>query len=216
MTDEPIVPQRAVLVLPSNGAFDSRAYRIARTLVERGHTVTVLARLMGDFPAEETHLLGYRIVRVPASSVDGIPFQHLVRFGRAVVRRVYSWRTRTPYRPPEQLGATTASPTARQAAAGEGSAASLPRRAFAGLIRRLAIPLTLRSHTNNARRIAPGAEIYHGMAYMGIPIALDLARRHRGKAIYDARDIYLDARNLARMRGPARWLIARGERPAPP
>ena len=57
MTDATVVPQEAVLVLPSNGAFDSRAYRIARTLVERGHTVTILARLMGDVPAEETHPL---------------------------------------------------------------------------------------------------------------------------------------------------------------
>jgi glycosyltransferase involved in cell wall biosynthesis len=50
------------------------------------------------------------------------------------------------------------------------------------------------------------------MAYMGIPVALDLAHVHKAVAIYDARDIYLDARNLARMKGPARWLIAHGER----
>jgi glycosyltransferase involved in cell wall biosynthesis len=50
------------------------------------------------------------------------------------------------------------------------------------------------------------------MAYMGIPIALELGRRHRGRVVYDARDIYLDAANLARLRGPARWLIAASER----
>jgi glycosyltransferase involved in cell wall biosynthesis len=225
MTDATVVPQEAVLVLPSNGAFDSRAYRIARTLVERGHTVTILARLMGDVPAEETHPLGYRIVRVPASSADGVPLQPLVRLGRVLVRRVYAWRTRTPYRPPEPPGRrpssqppdptdpTAAVPSPPDAGPAVGAArASLPRRAFSGLVRRLAIPLTLRSHTKNARVVAPAAAIYHGMAYMGIPIALDLAKRHGGKAIYDARDIYLDARNLAKMRGPARWLIARGER----
>ena len=145
MTDESIVPQRAVLVLPSNGAFDSRAYRIARALVERGHTVTVLARLMGDVPAEEVHPLGYRIVRVPASSVDGVPLQLIVRYGRSVVRRVHAWRTRTPYRPPEQFGSSSASAAALRGAGGEPRAASLPRRALTGVIRRLAIPLTLRS-----------------------------------------------------------------------
>jgi glycosyltransferase involved in cell wall biosynthesis len=50
------------------------------------------------------------------------------------------------------------------------------------------------------------------MAYMGIPVALDLGRRHGGRVVYDARDIYLEARNLARMRGPARWVLARAER----
>jgi glycosyltransferase involved in cell wall biosynthesis len=50
------------------------------------------------------------------------------------------------------------------------------------------------------------------MAYMGIPIALDLGRRHRARVVYDARDIYLEARNLARMNAPARWLLGRAER----
>jgi glycosyltransferase involved in cell wall biosynthesis len=47
---------------------------------------------------------------------------------------------------------------------------------------------------------------------MGIPIALDLGRRDRVPVVYDARDIYLEARNLARSRGPVRWLAARAER----
>jgi glycosyltransferase involved in cell wall biosynthesis len=50
------------------------------------------------------------------------------------------------------------------------------------------------------------------MAYMGIPIALGLARRDRARVVYDARDIYLDAGNLARLSGPMRWLVARAER----
>ena len=81
-----------------------------------------------------------------------------------------------------------------------------------GAIRRAAIPLTIRSHVRLARTAAPAADLYHGMAYMGIPVALDLGRRHNAKVVYDARDIYLEARNLARMRGPARWLLARAER----
>ncbi|MBP1704312.1 MAG: glycosyl transferase group 1 [Chloroflexi bacterium] len=221
MIDTPLgppVPQHAVLVLPSDGRFDSRAYRIARTLIERGHTVTVLARLMSGTVPEEIHPLGYRIVRVPASTVDGLPFQRLVRLGRSAVRRQYAWRTRTRYRPPEEPLRPVVSPSPARVAVADGRPApsapraSFPRRWASGLIRRLAIPLTLRSHTRNARALAPAADLYHGMAYMGIPIALDLARRHRAKAVYDARDIYLDARNLARMRGPARWLLARGER----
>jgi glycosyltransferase involved in cell wall biosynthesis len=82
----------------------------------------------------------------------------------------------------------------------------------AGGIRRAAIPLTIRSHVRRARVVAPAADLYHGMAYMGIPIALDLGRRHQARVVYDARDIYLEARNLARMSGPARWILARAER----
>jgi glycosyltransferase involved in cell wall biosynthesis len=50
------------------------------------------------------------------------------------------------------------------------------------------------------------------MAYMGIPIALALGERDRAPVVYDARDIYLEARNLARSRGITRWLAARAER----
>jgi glycosyltransferase involved in cell wall biosynthesis len=50
------------------------------------------------------------------------------------------------------------------------------------------------------------------MAYMGIPIALALGERDRKPVVYDARDIYLEARNLARSRGVTRWFAARAER----
>ena len=58
----------------------------------------------------------------------------------------------------------------------------------------------------------PGADLYHGMAYMGIPVALSLARRSGGRVVYDARDIYVAAGNLARLPGPLRAIVARLER----
>jgi len=67
-------------------------------------------------------------------------------------------------------------------------------------------------HRRVARKVDPGADIYHGMAFMGIPIALDLARRQRAKAIYDVRDIYLDSTNLSRLPGYVRAVLARLER----
>ena len=86
------------------------------------------------------------------------------------------------------------------------------RRLGASVIRRLAIQLTVRAQARASRRVSPPADLVHGMAYMGIPIALGLARRNRAGAVYDARDIYLDAGNLARLSGPMRWLVARAER----
>ena len=211
-TERPADAQRLVLVLPSSGEFDSRTYRIATSALSRGHDVTVLARWQAGLPREEVHSSGYRIIRVPASSIDGLPLPGL--------RRAIGQRLRARRSLPETSAgggvATTADPipdgTSSAASGAPARQASLPRRAFAGLIRRLAIPLTIRSHRRNAEAAAPAADLYHGMAYMGIPVALALGRRDRVPVVYDARDIYLEARNLARMRGPARWLLARAER----
>jgi glycosyltransferase involved in cell wall biosynthesis len=50
------------------------------------------------------------------------------------------------------------------------------------------------------------------MAYMGIPVGLDLGRRDRIPVVYDARDIYVDAANVARLPRPARRLFGLAER----
>ena len=100
-TGERIVPQHLVLVLPSTGEFDSRSWRIARTLIERGHTVTMLARWKDGLPLEEHNPLGFRLIRIKASAQDGIPFKGLVRAAGSSSGGSHAWRTRTPYRPPE-------------------------------------------------------------------------------------------------------------------
>ena len=102
---------------------------------------------------------------------------------------------------------------------GDGPARARPRgvvgRAL-GLLgsvwRTAAIGLVVRSQTKASRGIVTAADLYHGMAYMGIPVALSLARRTGGRVVYDARDIYVDAGNLARLPRPARALIGRLER----
>ena len=58
-----------------------------------------------------------------------------------------------------------------------------------GEVERLAgIGLAMRRQVREAAAVDPGADLYHGMAYQGIPIALSLARRARARALYDARD----------------------------
>ncbi len=226
------VQQRAVLILPSTGEFDSRTYRIATTLLARGHEVTVVARWTAGLATDEVVPAGYRIVRIRVAAVDGLPFPPLFRAARAVVRggRRMLRRGRRP-RPAvaptspgatgsvpgpateAELGLAATSPVATlPAAAAPARPASALRRAYGSLIRRLAIPLTIRAHVKAARDLAPAADLYHGMAYMGIPVALALGRRHRAPVVYDARDIYLEARNMARMGRPARWLLGWAER----
>jgi glycosyltransferase involved in cell wall biosynthesis len=70
----------------------------------------------------------------------------------------------------------------------------------------------VRSQRRATLRLAPEAGLVHAMGYLGIPIGLELGRRDAAAVVYDARDIYLDAANLARLPGPARRLFAAIER----
>ena len=223
-----VVPQHLVLVLPSTGEFDSRTYRIASTCVARGHTVTVVARHKAGLPWREEHPAGFTLIRVLATAEDGMPLRPLVRAGRVAVRRLESLLTRRPYQPPgtPRDGAAGAPPAPGSPSGGAPAAikgvvdspAETARRvpvhvrAWMGLYRRLAIPLQIRSHRRNAAREAPRGDLVHGMAFMGIPVALTVGKRDGSPVVYDARDIHLEARNLARMGRPARWLLGRTER----
>ena len=86
------------------------------------------------------------------------------------------------------------------------------RRAVGAVRRLAAIGLTVRSQMRRSRALAPPADLVHAMAYMGIPIGLSLGRDRHAPVIYDARDIYVDAANMARLPGPARQLFGRIER----
>jgi glycosyltransferase involved in cell wall biosynthesis len=212
-----IVPQHLVLVLPSTGEFDSRSYRIARELISRGHKVTMLARWKAGLPIEEDQAVGSKLIRVMASTADGLPFKPLFAFGRRILGRRHA-RPEAPGSNPgpgphaDVEGSSGLDPTQEAAPSPPKRRASLPRRVWAETIRRLAIPLTLRSHIKNARLTGVSGDLYHGMAYMGIPVALNLGKRDHVPVVYDARDIYLEARNLAKSRGITRWLAARAER----
>ena len=231
LPDGAVVPQHLVLILPSTGEFDSRSYRIARELLGRGHRVTMVARWQRGLATEELDPIGYRIIRVPVSTEAGLPFPAVMSAGRRVIRAFHDWRVRRRRGSgPAAVPSVSAAPDRASAAPASGTPtaapssgatvpptaatrrASAPRRAWSAMIRRLAIPLAIRSHIRSARQLAPAGDLYHGMAYMGIPVALDLGRRAHVPVVYDARDIYLQARNLARASRLARWYAARSER----
>lgn len=190
------VPQRATIVVPTTGEFDSRTYRIASGLAARGHGVTVIGRAAPGLPHDEQVAAGYRIFRVPVSAVRGLPLP--ARVVGAIERRLAHRRTSAV--PGDEASEAPAATVGRL------------RRASHGATRLVRIWLTVRSQSRAARAVDDGADLYHGMAYMGIPIALDLGRRRRVPVVYDARDIYLEARNLVRLPWPARWLFGRAER----
>ncbi len=220
------VPQRALIVIPSTGEHDSRTWRIATALVARGHEVTILGRHAPGLPRDVRDPAGFRIVRVPVSAVDGLPLPASVR---AAITRARTPRTRagTAAGRPRSTGvgaphsaSTVPGTPAGAGAAGPGAApgprppglASQARRVVGGLRRMTAIALTVRSQTRATVRIAPDADLVHGMAYMGIPVALTVGRRRGAAVVYDARDIYVDAGNLARLPRPFRTVVAARER----
>ncbi len=82
-----------------------------------------------------------------------------------------------------------------------------------GEVERLAgIGAALRRQQREAAAADPGADIYHGMAFQGIPIALSLRGRSAARVLYDARDLYPESGNLARMPAPIRSLAGLVER----
>ncbi len=82
-----------------------------------------------------------------------------------------------------------------------------------GEFERLAgIGVALRRQQREAAAADPGADVYHGMAYQGIPIALSLRDRSGARVLYDARDLYPESGNLARMAAPVRRLAGLAER----
>jgi glycosyltransferase involved in cell wall biosynthesis len=219
-----IVPQRCVVVLPSTGEFDSRTYRIARTLHERGHQVTVLARWKPGLAREEIHPVGYPILRVEATAVDGLPVPALtlpvLRALRLAARPILGSQAHSEQPAaasgPEGVASSEGGPDhdreSDDADPGWAHPAARDPGRLRGYVRRARIFLMIRSHRRRGLASSPPADIYHGMAYMGISVALALGRHHRARVVYDSRDIYMVAANLARLRGPIKAVLARLER----
>lgn len=210
-----MTPQHLVLVLPTTAEFDSRTYRIATGVLARGHQVTVMARWRVGLAEDELHPAGYRIRRIRVSARNGLPGANLAQPVLRLVRRrrgtPASGVARAAAKPTPPLPPPASDESSTPSTAAGGRVGRLARAKDAA-VRLASIGLVIRSQTRNTRAAAPAADLYHGMAYMGIPVALALGRRHRAPVVYDARDIYVDAGNLARLPRPVRALIGRWER----
>jgi glycosyltransferase involved in cell wall biosynthesis len=66
-----------------------------------------------------------------------------------------------------------------------------------------------------AARIAdsvPAADIWQSEGLVTLPVALRLRARRGGRVVYDSRDVHVESARFARLPGPWRSLLARGER----
>jgi glycosyltransferase involved in cell wall biosynthesis len=123
-----------------------------------------------------------RILRVEVSATEGLPLP-------AVVRRWLRHRER-----PAQSGVRWPATMSR-------------------LARATRVALVARGQALAMAAIAPPADAIHAMALLSLPTALAVSRRHHGTpVVYDARDIYADAANVARLPGFARRALAGSER----
>ena len=192
---------RLTFVLPTSGRFDSRTRRLARDLRSRGYDVRVLARAEGGSAHEAAEFLpGIPIVRVSADPADGLP----------------GWLPASLRR---RLGAglAAAESRARDRRARAGRGGGLVGRVVGEALRIVAVAVRARAQESAALRAdaesGVGSDLYHAMGFLALPVALRLAHaRSRARVIYDARDVYAESNNIARLPGPLRSLFAGRER----
>lgn len=178
----PAFAQRVTFVLPTTGEYDSRTRRMSRDLARRGHVVRIVARRGEVVPDVEVTAEGVVIARVPAEPGDALPLP------RGLRRRAGAWLARV--NPPHRE-----------------------------LIRLAVVVLRTVGQARAARAAieAEGADLYHAMGFLALPVARRLRRSASGPSgraalVYDARDLYAESNNIARLPRPLRWVFRRLER----
>lgn len=190
---------RVGILSPGTSEFDSRAHRIARSLVARGDTVTIYSRRRPGLPAEES-VDGYRVVRMPLSAGDA-----------AALRKGSSTSPgQRPARPASLIGRVR-----RVVRRGLGAARAVWLRASdrVPVIHRIRIfPMRPRDWAGWFERGVEPHDIWHGMWAPSLPALERVRARHGGKTLYDPRDVYLRSRIFGRMPRWQRALLTRFER----
>jgi glycosyltransferase involved in cell wall biosynthesis len=229
--------RRIAFVSFSTGAYDSRTERMARSVLDAGHDVVAYARWEPGLPLIEQRD-GYRLVRVPVDTRMAIPGL-AGRARRRLAAQVAASEAAAGAAPATPVaGAAGAAPATRAAdprAVGP-LAATPPARGLTGRVRRAAqgtwlfeplrrvrdlarlprrwflFPASLRAFAIALDQVAEPADLWHGMSIQGLPAVVRRKRRTGGAAVYDSRDIYMHARELARVGGLRRRLFETAER----
>lgn len=90
--------------------------------------------------------------------------------------------------------------------------ASGPTRIAADVARMLRTASRARAQARAARLVDRPATIYHAMGFLALPVAIELSKAAAAPFVYDARDLYAEGNNIARLPAPLRGLFARLER----
>lgn len=213
---------RLAILSYSNGRFDARSRRIARSAAAAGCEVVVYARWEPGLPFEED-LDGLRLVRAPILLRMAVP--GLRRGGRRAIERLRASspggeRARPARTSPARLPRTWGERVAalRRDPAGFAAQVALLLATLPGrLARRLVGPFVLfplrpLAWAAALEEVAGPADLWHGMWAGSLPALQRLRARHGGRTVYDSRDVYLHARAFDRMRPQLRSLFLRLER----
>ena len=154
--------------------------------------VTFVLPSSGEFDARTRRFaesLGARghAVTIIARAAPGLPDRETVGGGARLIR----------------VGAGDSDATA---------AGTPPRTPVAEARRIVAVARRAGHHARAAIAVDVGADIYHAMGFLALPVASRLAGAGRAPFIYDARDLYVESNNIARLPAPARWLFTLRER----
>jgi len=229
-------PRLAILSY-SNGRFDARTRRVARSAEGAGFDVVAYARWEAGLALEE-EVEGLRIVRAPIVVRMAIP--GLRWSGRREVARLRAAAAATPTGAPAPaaLASFSGARAGRHAPPawtdgrkplrvklrdfwgdplGYGRRIArrivrVPLRAVRGLVGPFVLfPLRPMAWAAALEDVAEPADLWHGMWAGSLPALERLRRRHGGRTVYDSRDVYLHARVFDRMRPAMRRRFVRLE-----
>ena len=211
---------RLALLSYSNGRFDARTRRIARSAAALGYTAVAYARWEPGLPFEE-EADGLRIIRVPIVLRMAIPgFRAAGRREIARIRASPGAARRAPSRSSPRARAGRAAPPPWPEArkplriklrdfGGDplgygrrlaGRAVRVLRRGVRGAVGPFVLfPLRPLAWAAAVEDVAEPADIWHGMWAGSLPALARLRRRHGGRTVYDSRDVYLHARIFDRL-----------------
>ena len=129
--------------------------------------MTVVARWTPGLPRDEVHPIGYRILRIEAGPLDGVPLP-----GRLRRRRQRRDGVKRGARPAGSESSAGPATKARRPLAA-------PLRALHAAIAPFGRSLTFRGLSRAAAAVSPPADLYHAIGYPRLPVALALGRRDR-------------------------------------
>jgi glycosyltransferase involved in cell wall biosynthesis len=177
--------RHVVLLLNNPFTSDSRSWKIANSLAAAGHRVTVVARAAEGLPNREG------------------PSERHKREDFEVVRieqpRPLGWLPSPPL-PPGAGGLRRRSPRDRV------------RDTIGRAVQVVRYLLLTRQWAARVGDVVPAADIWQSEGLVTLPVALRLRARRGGRVVYDSRDVHVESARFARLPGPWRGLLARGER----
>ena len=207
-TGTPRRPRRVGILSPGTSEFDSRAQRVARSLVASGDSVTIYSRRRPGLPGEET-LDGYRIVRIPLDRAD------------ARAEQTAGTGSQTSGPPAPRVGAVhPQGPLRRLGDRALGVAKAgywtwqrwSDRVAVLHRFRNFPVrPIAWGRRFAESDRVEPH-DIWHGMWAGSLPMLQRARQRHGGATVYDPRDVFLRSRIYAAMPSWQRSILTRLER----